>query len=290
MKKNKRTGFLLSELAIVLIFIGILLAGVVVFRSGLLLKARGNKIVSFSKSSPVKDIKDVAVWYDAAVKDGFRASEFIDGAQISEWKNLSPSNNGKFNVFQSVSGNKPLYKFDSKDNLPFLEFDGDDDMDTATQVRGYEFAKADQITLIFVVKYSLPLHNMEVFNWKPETSDEIVTHFKSSGNFEWHFGHSGGSFSSEVETASSVFYDKWSIFSLVRRSGDTGEIRIDGQSVATNTMTRQLGIAKDDDIHIGHNLVGGLREIIIVKRSLSDRELEDVEDYLSRKWDIDLVN
>jgi hypothetical protein len=287
MKRNiKKTAFSLVELSMILLFIGILISGVVFNKSNIFTKAR---LLYSTSNTTVSDISDLALWLDVANKDGFNASESINGASVSLWKNMSPQNYGNIDVQQTTASAKPTYALDSEDGLPMLSFDGGDSLVTASVISGYEIAKAEEVTIFFVQKYTSGA--TATINWQPSGSNRINTHIAWNDNtLYWDFVNNRVS---GAEPAG--FDDVWNIIAVGRRSSnDTGFVRVNGGSSdhLSGSMTASLGTASTALLYIhnspGTSFIGDMREVIIFKRELTTSEINEVEEYLSNKWDIDL--
>ena len=75
---------------------------------------------------------------------------------------------------------------------------------------------------------------------------------------------------------------------MVKYTG-SGIIRVNGTTLTTNaSMNGSHTIPSTDNISIGEGFNGQMREILTFKRALTDDEIDDIERYLSNKWQIDL--
>jgi hypothetical protein len=283
MKNNQKTAFSIIELSIIMILIGLIITGVVVTRSDLFLRANNNKIIAATKYSVLREIDDLAIWFDAATDESFKNSEMTANNPLTMWKNISPKNYGNFNVEQLTPTNQPTYSFDDNDALPLLRFDGSDLLSTANIISGYNFAKQNQITVFLVQKYNSPLHTANSILWNPSVDNVFSANITNiSGNIIWGFANS------QISATPSGFLNSWNIVTLVRNSNNNGQIRVNGSNLQTAVMSDNLNISASDNLDIGTGLNGDLREIAIFKRELSPLEIKSVEKYLSDKWDINL--
>ena len=129
---NKK-AFSLVELSIVLLIIGVIIAGIT--SSSLLIdKARLRNARSITQSSPINSIKNLSLWLEPTMENAFATGTTsftnIDVPQnsqaIGRWNNmnnhvLSPEDNSPS---QASSAVQPLYIKNAINNLPALRFNG----------------------------------------------------------------------------------------------------------------------------------------------------------------------
>ena len=280
---KKRTAFSVVEASIVLILVGILVAGIVMARGTFFFQAKIDKIASANKSSPLRDMNGLSIWLDTATNESFNDSEFEENSRISKWKNISPNHYNEFNVLQSTPANQPSYIFDKFDDLPLIKFDGNNVLSSAS-IAGYKFLGVNQATIIIVQKYNFPNHNSKTINWDPSGANQIgVTALNSSGNLVFNFG------AGQISSAAASFGYGWNIITLIK-SNTSGIIRINGAILQNSTMNASINVSSSDNLDIGTSLNGALREVIIFNRELIPVEIREVERYLSNKWSIRLLS
>lgn len=129
MKKSPR-GFSLIELSVVILIIGIFVAGAL-SSSALVKKFRISTARSLTQSSPVNSISSLSMWLETSLEKSFSDSESNEGSTLSSWYDVSSTSVTKTNASQNGS-NKPIFssnfnninavKFDGTSN--FLNFDG----------------------------------------------------------------------------------------------------------------------------------------------------------------------
>jgi len=91
MSKNKsKTAFSLIEISIVILIIGILVAGVT--QSSRLIRAiRLQTARSITTSSPVASIKNLTMWYETTLEKSIDEAERQDGIEVSKWYDVNPT-------------------------------------------------------------------------------------------------------------------------------------------------------------------------------------------------------
>ncbi len=123
---NKKNAFSLIELSIVILVIGVLIAGAIQ-GSKMISKAALASARSLTKSSPVASIKSLSLWFESTSKESFIDSESDDNLSISKWYSINPIDKQKISAGQNTSGLKPKYISNAINNLPAVQLDGSDD-------------------------------------------------------------------------------------------------------------------------------------------------------------------
>jgi hypothetical protein len=278
----QKKAFSLPELSIILIIISIIIIGVVNVKGDLLNKAKINNIIKLTKISPLIDLDNLSIWLEVGTKDSFKNSEVIDGSYLSLWKNIAPNYHHKINFSQTVAINQPKYII-SNNSLPSLSFDGGDYL-SAANIYGHQFTKENQATIFIVQKYNSPNHSSKIINWESTGTNKFtLKSTDSSGNIVWHFANDTIS-----KISNSDFNDKWNIITLTKGSNNIN-IRINGSLLYSVGVSDDFDITVLSDFNIGTNFNGEIREIAIIKNKISSQEIDEIEKYLSRKWDIDLI-
>ena len=117
-KKHKK-AFTLTEISLVILVIGILIAGISqaieMFSEASLKGAR-----NLSKSSRITRIDDLSLWLDATSDKAFD-KEKDDGSTISMWKDTNPKSTAQI-VGNPVSSNLPTYTLSAINGLPTASF------------------------------------------------------------------------------------------------------------------------------------------------------------------------
>jgi prepilin-type N-terminal cleavage/methylation domain-containing protein len=120
---SKLKAFSLIELSIVILIIGILVAGVT-SSSRLIKRMKLITAQNLTRNSPVSSIKDLSIWIESALDESFDNNEEADGANITNWYDLNPQSSFKFTFNQSNVANKPVYVDAGINGLPSIKFDG----------------------------------------------------------------------------------------------------------------------------------------------------------------------
>jgi len=130
MKKSSISAFSLIELSIVILIIGLLIAGVV---KGSQLYSNINLAAaqSVTNGSVVPSIKGLDAWYETSLDQSFDNGDIQDGGDIESWYDINPISVSKNHLRQVVGSdtittpttNPPSYQKNCINNLPCLTFD-----------------------------------------------------------------------------------------------------------------------------------------------------------------------
>ena len=293
MKKNfkhKKFAFSLIEISMVILIIGILIAGVStgidLFQDARLSTAR-----TLTKNSRVNRIPDLELWLETTLDESFFTSEKIHNSNISSWLDINIQSNFKKSVSQSTSAQKPKYISRAFDNsLPAVQFDGSNDNFpfNSTYMNGGNFT-------IFVVEQ--------------RRSAGTHKYFIGGGSGVFHLGYSESSTIrvGQYGVADANFFDytvnnfktseiipRIHTFILSSTNGKkywlNGGSTPDKSSNNLSTLSNFSGYIGITEYSSGapHYFSGDIGEIIIFSRELTDKERIDVEKYLSKKFNISL--
>ena len=154
--RKKHNAFSLIELSIVLLIIGILIAGVTQ-SSRLVAQARLSNAKTLTQSSPVSSIVDLVAWLETTTDASFIESEQSNGNPISEWRGISPQALTKTLLKQTTVNARPTYVLntstaDNINGLPVLKFDGTDDVLIDSDPGTFSGINKGAATVFFVIK------------------------------------------------------------------------------------------------------------------------------------------
>jgi prepilin-type N-terminal cleavage/methylation domain-containing protein len=289
-------GFSLIELSIVILIIGILVAGVTQ-SSRLINMMKIQSARSLTMTSPVSSISNLVLWYEPTLEKSFDSSEAADATEVTTWFDTNPQSSSKNNAI-SVGSARPKYKSNCLNGLPCLSFDGNDYLDTTQLIGGLRLS-------IFMV--------VSVANISVGTC--CTTLLNSNGNWmlgKAHFQFDGTANISSTTGVVAFFANDVStghysirngalanfpyIYSLIDK-GNSVTLYINGATSGSGASVGNLnGVIKTPVTHnIGswfdggtrsRYLIGSIAEIIIFDRDLKIDERQDVEKYLAKKWAI----
>ena len=169
--KNK-SAFSLIELSIVILVIGVLVAGVVT-GSKMVTKAKIAMAANQTKSSVVPGLKDLIFWIETSSSTGSvigsNATDSVpfDGDTVSKWNDINLQSMSKINPVPLAGGESPKYKENVINGLPSILFDAVDDRLVAS---GISVSRNNSFFAVFNVNLAVS-----------SSSRDIVTITSSSG-------------------------------------------------------------------------------------------------------------
>ena len=299
MKKHSQTpssAFSLIEISIVILIIGILVAGVT--QSSKLIKySRLNSARSLTQSSPVAGISDLMLWYETSLESSFLDAEQTDGSTISTWYDNSPQSTVKNNASldngdggTACAGNPKFYESVFNGGIPAIRFDGVNDC--------LRFSGADLVGTnytIFVVEQRRGSPGRFFFGGTTTGTTNANFHFGYALQTYVRLGH----YNVNLDYTSIPSYSSPTprIHTGRLQAGSSRDYWLNGGTTAdatnstasyTSVLVSNAGSALGRNVGPSSTMYfnGDLAEIIIYTRALKTEERQAVEDYLSKKYAI----
>jgi prepilin-type N-terminal cleavage/methylation domain-containing protein len=282
MKKYPHKAFSLIEISLVIVIIGILIAGIStgidLFYDSKLATAQ-----SLTKSAPVRRIDGLFTWIEATSPESF-ATTPKDGDSIGLIKDLGFKMD-KVNFVQTGNNNlKPIYKPRNLNDLPALYFDGSNDFLVSEKSYTSSIFSNSQITIFAVINY-VGGTNTAVF-LKHEVDSFRVCLEINSGKPRFDFPYAN------VMAVSGLSIINKNV--IITALADKVNQKIYINSVLENNILNANTVPATSSlqIYLGANTGGGLYtnfnfgELIIYDRALTIKEMDLVTKYLSKKWGI----
>ncbi len=295
---NFKKAFSLIELSIVVLIIGILVAGITQ-SSRLVSMMKIQSARSLTTNSPVASIKGLTIWLETSLDKNFAtgsSGSYIENpspdnnASIAQWNDVNPISSYKFNAVQPNIAEQPIFIDKAINNLPALRFSGNKSMAITTPF----FDEAFSIFMIVT-------RGSDV-GWQCMISDII-----NSGTGELCAGKDATNtwtiyqpFTVGLATSLSTPLNTPVIFEVHSQginSSNSASVNLylNSTSSATRNMT---GIVRGNSGGIGRSIINGsggdlwvgdISEIIVFKRMISNDERLDVEKYLAKKYAIKIT-
>lgn len=301
MKKNLKKAFSLVELSIVLLIIGILIAGITQ-SSRLIRQYRISAAQSLTKNSPVTSINGLTFWFETVADESFNEASAEDQVQVEKWQEINPVSTNKVEASAKDVDRTtwPTYIADCIKSLPCLKFDGQNDYMMMFK-RGLSFNRYT----IFVVVDKLASSNSPgyvlssfssygggvigigdfgdsqdenqhailyyiTYNESPDdplnTADPINISEAGPHIFEAYEKEEGGAFL--INGVEKIVFDTSAVT-------DSKVRNIDGFSLAAFTNINGEPVAFFN---------GRIAEFIFFDRALKNEERQAVREYLTKKW------
>jgi len=300
--KSKLKAFSLIELSIVILVIGILIAGIMEGRN-LLYKAKLSAARALSQSSDVASIKNLVVWVDATQENAITNTNLTknveNGDSAKSWTDRSPQYTPNL-VFSTSSraGTYPKFRENAVNGLPALEFDGVlDSLEAASTARINQLENF----AIFAVFTAIPTYSTD-------TRKGILLKTESGANNEVY----GMLFNGTTKTIGSIVVDSSGSVTIVAAATNgikdnipaigfvqhatgvsSGFVSyINGAASGTSGTPKSSissgssGLAIGRGSHSARYFKGYISEIIMYNKALTTEERKSVEKYLSKKWGI----
>jgi prepilin-type N-terminal cleavage/methylation domain-containing protein len=314
--KNK--AFSMIELSIVVLIIGILVAGVTQ-SSRLVKQIKIATARSITKSSPVSGIKDLALWLEPTMDESFIEIQADDDYKVTQWNDVNPQNTIKY---YAIKAGSPDVTFTSNgiNNIPSLKFLGN------PGTGGY-FVLSTSNTISQASKLK-NFGNRFTFFTVAKADNEVVGKFRATfynssdtssdgwGNIKTADNKRGILFNDNMlcSTNTSNSTGAAEITTAVYEGVVTGNMTmyVNGNAETTSVATQSGGdsgfvsgtstdasyspLTANPALYVGS--IGGpgnetwkglIAEIIIFDRVLRNEERRSVEKYLSKKYGIKIT-
>jgi prepilin-type N-terminal cleavage/methylation domain-containing protein len=283
MKKHPPKAFSLIEISVVILIIGILIAGIStgvdLFYDSKLATAQ-----SLTKSAPVQRIEGLFTWIEATSPESFTTTP-KDGDSIGLIKDLGFKMD-KVNFVQTGNDNlKPIYKPRNLNDLPALYFDGSNDFLVSEKSYTSSIFSNSQVTIFAVINY---LGNSVSVFLKHETAPYRTGLEINNGKIRFDFPQDNYT---KIVGINSIHNKNLIITAIADKVNQ--KIYINSTLEASNKNTTAISSSTPSQIYLGANTGGSLYttnfnfgELIIYDRALTIKEMDLVTKYLSKKWGI----
>jgi len=279
-QKSLSQAFSLIELSIVILIIGILVAGVTQ-SSRLVKQFRITNAKKLTETTSIYLIKDMILWLETIADKSLLAVERENNATISQWNDINPGSSNRISFVQNTEINKPQYIENYKNALPGIDFNKAQGDWLAGQI--------DNLTInnfTFFIVYSSLNNNI----------GGSLFHILDQGNINNSlFLQSGGGDVFQVAGAyASNYYITTSIPRIITNTLDRNGLNTCYENgvfkfsmswavPSPNYTNVSFLIGKRSD-NVYFN--GTISELILYARVLTLDERKEVENYLSKKWAI----
>ncbi len=290
-KKLSAKAFSFLELSIVILIIGLLISA---FLGGAEISgdAKLRQAKNLTQNSPVVSLPGLVFWLDTTSEKSFSESEAKDGALISKWFDLNP----EASVTSYLSNNSvtasdhPSYTEGCINGLPCLYFNGTASKITATKSLG---VRTKYVSAFFVFTGSENSNgtSFNFFNSDKNAAWDIASGVFIFGgtagqNFFYNMPSSYGVQSTVCNNAANLAAKQPYVYSVVDNYTASISHYVNGSvansSVGNGSVTKFFGA-----VEIGQgSYKGGVGEVILFSTALSNADRKAVEQYLGKKWGI----
>jgi len=292
---NSLRAFSLVELSIVILIIGIMIAGVTE-GTRLLFVTKLNTARTTTDSSPAPSVKNLSLWIDSTSEKSFDDIEAEDNAKITNWYDINPQTSVKNNFTQSIIIRKPTYTFGAINGLPALRFNkesvGSEDFMSSVGFGGISSSS----TIFLVIKTPSILSSAQTIISKV-ISDNSGTNLQADINSTELLYCDGTDAQNCYTGTTEISTNQVYVISIVYSFNtiDTGiKFYKNGGIAISATTSNSPETSGTGDLFIGKSGLSGVEqyfnghigEVIIFDRALKDEERISIQNYLGKKWGV----
>jgi len=293
MKNLHKKAFSLIEISVVILIIGMLIAGISqgidLYQDSRLATAR-----SLTLNSRVNRIEDLTMWLEATSEKSFENPNPQNEERIGLWKNINFKLFNRIDVTQATQASKPFYVKNAINGNPALRFNNGQFL-TASGIKISEIVSSDQVTVFMVQNNFSGDSTTSTFGWN-YGNYRFQSHAQEEDKVMLDFGNTlSGLANFRITTATLTnFLNQNKIITFVK-NGSNGKVKINSALlINSSTSNGVMDMSLSADFSVGKYIpavnaycfYGYIGEFIIFKRGLTDAEIRDVEQYLSKKWSI----
>lgn len=324
MKNQSKSAFSLIELSIVILIIGIIIAGITQ-SSRLVELYRVSSAKTQTQSSPVHSISGLVTWFETTLDESFDEKETenynklsssekaLGKGRISIWKDISSSTGTKNNALQLTANNKPLYITNCINSLPCINFKTVDNNETFLNFNGSKIGNVvgtDYTIFIIEQKDGTLVSPASIIGSNIAASETLNFGYLDDNSMTW--SHASGSTNyADTDTDLNLEDNNAALHVIVNEnkksfSNDANEnvfYYVNGNNNAQTIVHQGNGVTNNgtdkflssyERASIGTGFRGGTQyfykgfigEIIIFSKSLKTDERDAIEEYLIKKWQI----
>ena len=307
----KHRGFSLLETSIVIMVIGLIVAGAL-SASRVVNYMALNSARSLTENSALNYMRrDILVWFDTTSEKSFADIDTQNNQPIANWYETKPITAIPATA-TATTGLQPLYISSAINGLPALRFDGVNDFMTITAanyVNGSTPLASNNFSVFLVAQASSTITiNTESTSTTTGQSGQRFALFPASGDTIYS-GMPGATAGSGISfgTNGIGFYENALNYTPPIMSSSVGysgpatilmEYRNKNPKLYVNTRLVRSGLTSPKDFvfppfYIGGaasplnaygSFAGDIAEIIIIDRALTSEERNDIFAYLKKKW------
>jgi len=292
-KLNPNFAFSLVEISIVILVIGILIAGIT---NGMDLYRdyRVEMAKQITQKSRVATMKNLVLWFESSQKSSFEPQNIGNGTKITKWKNITPNLFGKLDAGLVSGSSGPIFKENIHSSLSGIYF-AIDENNCLSVPAGYDSGSTENSVFIL-----LKLDNTNIGTG----GTRILSTWNSGRQYWFEFRHSA--WGSGYADGASNFWINVSVSNNGDNSKNKAELINYQQKPNLIKLYFNKSLQPDPtsysapsysyqgaQLTIGCKLGVGtgypsayILELIVFDRYLKDNERKIVEDYLYKKWNL----
>jgi prepilin-type N-terminal cleavage/methylation domain-containing protein len=290
LKAHRKHAFSLIELSIVILIIGILVAGVTQ-SSRLINQMRLASARNTTVNSPLSSINNLIAWFEPTLEASFLEDEAVDNAQISLWKEARLFSTDKVNLVRNKSAGV-VYKKNGINNLPSIYFNGTTgglflSPTTSIAQATYLDTPNQRISVFMVYNINSPTGSIFINGHGANAGFGYYTSTGAPQKRLILFGGinvytSNNNYVNNVPEIASIIYNGRGLQFDNYINGELMSISV-GTPNLHNINSRFIVGASNSE---AEQITGLISEVIIFDRALKKDERQDIEKYLAKKYAI----
>ena len=283
------SAFTLVEISVVIIIVGILLAGISqVFE--MISEASLKSARTLSKASRITRTDDLSLWLDATSDKAFD-KEKDDNTTVSIWKDTNPKSTSPASSSTSSASLYPSYILSAISSLPAVRFKKTSaSVGNCITIPSQSFINNSEDFTLYLTYSPITLDDGVIIEKNNATATTSPFSLELNSGF-YKFSVKDSSNTISVNGARQAKINTPNLIRLSRTKGSQIEISINGVSSSQNdTLTSstfndaELAIGCRNGATPANFINGDVGEVSFFNRNLSVKEKSDIEEYLYKKW------
>lgn len=287
--KQKR-GFSLLELAVVVLVIGIITAGIMKATS-MIHSSRLSAARSITENSHIQEITGMIAWYETSMPESLERSQTSDTSPITIWRDISPDSiaQNKNILSRALSNTEVTYKTDGINNIPSLQFISSGSL----YLNNFFQGSLGQATIFLVVKPTIATSSgakSTILDSGPLSTTSAISIGDVDASLDLgslqttERSRNAANFDCEQNYIIATYFDGNNSRIFVNNSyAIAGDSNLSAGNNPLNGLT--IGANKNSS----NNFTGLISEVIIYDRPLTIEERKIVMTYLSKKYKIQVT-
>ena len=309
LNKNHKKAFSLVEISIVILIIGLLIAGISK-ASDMIFDAELKSGRSLTKGAKVGRMANLVLWLETTSAESIADNERFKDTTVTMWRDINPQSASKF-IFKK--GGDPKYIEEGQNNMPaigkfttatelFLPYSSELTGATVLPYPSTQIFSSGAFATIFVVLKPAATA-MNLINFCPYATaatttactggTEISLGLGATGTLT--FGFMSSSSATTTLTSTNVYATRNLIIASAIKDTENQKLFVNGGDKVA-LATANANTFATTNVFSGTFRVGGtispgveIYEIIVFSSNLSDADRYSVESYLGKKYNIPMV-
>ena len=296
-KLGQKLGFSLIELSVVLLVIGFFI-GLIAESSDILSESRLAAARSLTKTSPVTSNEGLILWLETTLSESFE-DELKTGDLVSKWNDLGPYLEERNNALQSNGTYRPTFQENAINYIPAVRFDDTDDHLIINDFELRDTGTGQYAIFIVARKNNLGTRG-DLISYKNLGNDNFGFYIENDNLTHYHLELNTTLIHNNL-AGTITLDDSFRIFTFIRDLNDNN-IGYVNSALDLSTLTPAINLSdidNDTPLFIGSNhedlsydpissFGGDIAEIIIYNKYVKASTRENIEEYLSKKYAINI--